>query len=125
MRTSSSSSRRFNWRGFGIQVGLCFNTLPDHCSFLYGPLDADYVPKERKKPERRKKQTQEELSDAEEDQPDTIIQRKNNVKDNELSAVGIQIKKVKSMLKKKSKEQKQSISGKRRRDISIVSPRVD
>ena len=110
MRTSSSSSRRFNWRGFGIQVGLCFNALPDHCSFLYGPLDADYVPKERKKPERRKKQTQEELSDAEEEQPDTIIQRKNNVKGNELSAVGIHIKKVKSMLKKKSKEQKQSIS---------------
>jgi len=110
MRTSSSSSRRFNWRGFGIQVGKCFNALPDHCSFLYGPLDADYVPKERKKPERHKKQTQEELSDAEEEQPDTIIQRKNNVKDNELSAVGIQIKKVKSILKKKSKEQKQSIS---------------
>ena len=110
MRTSSSSSQRFNWRGFGIQVGLCFNALSDHCSFLYGPLDADYVPKERKKPERRKKQTQEELSDAEEEQPDTIIQRKNNVKGNELSAVGIHIKKVKSMLKKKSKEQKQSIS---------------
>ena len=110
MRTSSSSSRRFNWRGFGLQVGLCFNAVPDHCSFLYGPLDADYVPKERKKPERRKKPTQEELSDAEEEQPDSIIQRKNNVKGNELSAVGIHIKKVKSMLKKKSKEQKQSIS---------------
>ena len=58
-----SHGNQFNWRGFGSQVGLCFNALPDHCSFLYGPLDADYVPKERKRPERRKKQTQEELSD--------------------------------------------------------------
>jgi len=36
-----SHGNQFNWRGFGLQVGLCFNALPDHCSFLYGPLDAE------------------------------------------------------------------------------------
>jgi len=39
-----SHGNQFNWRGFGSQVGLCFNALPDHCSFLHGPLDAECTP---------------------------------------------------------------------------------
>jgi len=88
-------------------VGLCFNALPDHCSFLYGPLDADYVPKERKKPERRKKQqTQEELSDAEEEQPDTMNQTgKNKLDGNELSAVARHMKVISKTLHQRAEEE--------------------
>ena len=64
----------FDWRGLGTQVGLCFCALPDHVSFLYGPLDSSYTPKERKQSRSRKK-GQESVSDAEEESPDTVEQR--------------------------------------------------
>ena len=67
-------STRFDWRGLGFQVGVCFNSIPSNVSFLYGPLDAEYTPKERKKAERRKKQTQEEESEGEEEQPEEVDQ---------------------------------------------------
>ena len=68
VRTGSSS--QFNWRGLGFQVGVCFNSLPPNVSFLYGPLDAEYAPKERKKVERRKKAQEEESANEEEEEPE-------------------------------------------------------
>ena len=48
------SSSQFNWRDLGIQAGVCFNSLPPNVSFLYGLLDAKYIPNERKKVKRHK-----------------------------------------------------------------------
>jgi hypothetical protein len=86
IRTGSSS--QFDWRGLGLQVGVCFNSLPPNVSFLYGPLDAEYVPKERKKVERRKKAQEEESENEEGEQPEDVDQAGKKKSDgNELSAV--------------------------------------
>ena len=47
------TSDTLDWKAFGREVGPCFNTVPPHVSFLSGPLEFDYQPKERKKPQRR------------------------------------------------------------------------
>mmetsp|Transcript_2346 Transcript_2346/g.4693 ORF Transcript_2346/g.4693 Transcript_2346/m.4693 type:complete len:418 (-) Transcript_2346:243-1496(-) len=102
IRTGSSS--QFNWSGLGFQVGVCFNSLPSHVSFLYGPLDAEYTPKERKKPERRKRQTELE-SEKEEEQPEDVDQtgKKKESDGNELSAVEKHIHVIKKTLRNKAK----------------------
>ncbi len=68
-------------------MGVCFNALPSHVSFLYGPLDAEYIPKERKERQQRKKQSQSD--DEEEEQPEDVDQvgKKKESDGNELSAV--------------------------------------
>lgn len=71
LRTSGASTQ-FNWRGLGFQVGVCFNALPSHVSFLYGPLDAEYIPKERKERAQRRKASQDE--DEDEEQPEDVDQ---------------------------------------------------
>ena len=48
------SSSQFDWWALGRQVGVCFNSLPPNVSFLYGLLDAEYIPNERNKVERHK-----------------------------------------------------------------------
>ena len=72
IRTASSSTQ-FNWRGLGFQVGVCFNALPSHVAFLYGPLDAEYIPKERKERAQRQKTAQGD-DDDEEEQPEDVDQ---------------------------------------------------
>jgi hypothetical protein len=51
-----------------VQVGICFNSLPSHVSFLYGPLDAnmEYMVKEHKMAKPRKKQAAENDTEEEE-----------------------------------------------------------
>ena len=102
----SNGINQFNWQGLGFQVGVCFSALPSNCSFLYGPLDKDYKPKERKKVERKKKA---DAEDSEEDglvEPE-IMNEKNKKKDgNELSVVEEQIKTIVDTLAKRSKEEK-------------------
>jgi hypothetical protein len=67
---------------------VCFNSLPPNVSFLYGPLDAEYAPKERKKVERRKKAQEEESANEEEEEPEDVDQTGKKKSDgNELSAV--------------------------------------
>jgi hypothetical protein len=46
------SLSQFNWWDLGLQVGVCFNSLPSKVSLLLGPFDAKYAPKERKKVKR-------------------------------------------------------------------------
>jgi len=103
------STTQFNWRNFGLQVGLCFNALPSHVSFLYGPLDAEYTPKERKKAERKKKSTQEDLEseNEEEEKPEDVSQTdKNKGGDgNELGAVSKHIKVISKTLYARAKEE--------------------
>ena len=99
-------STRFDWRGLGFQVGVCFNSIPSNVSFLYGPLDAEYTPKERKKPERRKKQTQEESED--EEQPEEVDQTGKKKSDgNELSAVAKHMSVISKTLKARHSEQQE------------------
>ncbi len=45
----TGSLSQFNWRDLGLQVGMCYKSLPPNVSFLYGPLHAKYAPKEREK----------------------------------------------------------------------------
>mmetsp|Transcript_15521 Transcript_15521/g.33385 ORF Transcript_15521/g.33385 Transcript_15521/m.33385 type:complete len:422 (-) Transcript_15521:89-1354(-) len=104
VRTGSTS--QFNWSGLGFQVGVCFNSLPSHVSFLYGPLDAEYTPKERKRPERRKRQTEElESVNETEEKPEDVDQtgRKKESDGNELSAVEKHIHVIKKTLRNKAK----------------------
>ena len=102
-------STRFDWRGLGFQVGVCFNSIPTNVSFLYGPLDAEYTPKERKKAERRKKQTQEEESDGEEEQPEEVDQTGKKKSDgNELSAVAKHMTVISKTLKARHGEEQEA-----------------
>ena len=103
VRTGGSSTQ-FNWRGLGFQVGVCFNALPSHVSFLYGPLDAEYVPKERKERQQRRKATQSD--DEEEEQPEDVNQvgKKKESDGNELSAVQKHISVINGTLKEKASE---------------------
>jgi hypothetical protein len=62
-------------------------------SFLYGPLDAEYKVKERKKSEPKKKQASQEEEGEEEQQPEEMDQTQKKESDgNELSAVETHMK---------------------------------
>ncbi|KAL7519049.1 hypothetical protein ACHAWX_003848 [Stephanocyclus meneghinianus] len=106
VRTASGSTH-FGWKGFGFQVGLCFNSLPSHVSFLYGPLDAnmEYRVKERKKAEPRKKQAAEKDTEEEEHPEDIDQTQKKESDGNELSAVEAHMKIINKTLRKRSKEE--------------------
>ncbi|KAL3806541.1 hypothetical protein ACHAXA_006594 [Cyclostephanos tholiformis] len=107
VRTGSSS--QFNWRGLGFQVGVCFNSLPPNVSFLYGPLDAEYAPKERKKAERRKKTREEESENEEEEEPEDVDQAgKMKSNGNELSAVQKHISVIYKTLAERSRGARES-----------------
>jgi hypothetical protein len=101
---------QFNWAGLGFQVGVCFSSLPSNCSFLYGPLDAEYTPKERKKIERKKRSTEaeEELENLEEEKPENMDQNKKNKAGdgNELSAVVKHIRTINKTLERRTNEEK-------------------
>jgi hypothetical protein len=57
------SLSQFNWWDLRLQVGVCFNSLPPNVSFLLGPPDTKYAPKEREKVMRCKKAKEEERVD--------------------------------------------------------------
>ncbi|KAI2503128.1 Nse4 C-terminal [Fragilaria crotonensis] len=85
----------------GAEVGVCFNAFPSNIKFLAGPLHSDYTPKERKKAERRNKQS--DSDNEEEEKPEEVkIQEKDADK---LSAVEQNIRTVSDVLTKKSKEE--------------------
>mmetsp|Transcript_29707 Transcript_29707/g.62003 ORF Transcript_29707/g.62003 Transcript_29707/m.62003 type:complete len:421 (+) Transcript_29707:325-1587(+) len=125
VRTGSTS--QFNWSGLGFQVGVCFNSLPSHVSFLYGPLDAEYTPKERKKPERRKRRTEELESEKEEEQPEDVDQtgKKKESDGNELSAVEKHIKVIRKTLHDRSTEKRDAASERAKEYESQISQEVD
>ncbi|KAL7519062.1 hypothetical protein ACHAWX_003861 [Stephanocyclus meneghinianus] len=104
VRTSSGASY-FGWKGFGYQAGICFNSLPSHVSFLHGPLDAQYQAKLSKKTGTRKKRTQPEDSDEEEQPMDLDQTTKKKSDGNELSAVETHMKTIFRTLIKRSKEE--------------------
>ena len=98
------SNNCFGWKNFGIETGVCFNALPSNVNFLYGPLDAEYKVKERKKAERKPKVTEQE--EVEEEQPEDVDQTQKKESDgNELSAVEEHMTTIAKTLKKRSKEE--------------------
>ena len=85
----SSSSTIFDWKTLGIEAGSCFNAVPPRVSFLSGPIQTEFVPKQRKKIERRKK----EEEDVEDEEPEEVQQKsKNKTDEDKLSAVEKQMK---------------------------------
>ncbi len=100
---------QFNWAGLGFQVGVCFSSLPSNCSFLYGPLDAEYTPKERKKAERKKRaqEADEEMENLEETRPESKDQqggkKAGDGDGNELSAVEQHIRTINKTLMNRAK----------------------
>ncbi len=45
----TGSLSHFDWRDLGLQVGMCYKSLPPNVSFLYGPLNAKYTPRKRRR----------------------------------------------------------------------------
>ena len=72
---STLTNGGFNWERLGLQVGVCFSALPSNCSFLYGPLDAEYTPKERER-KRKAEEEEEEEDGVVEDQPEIMEKKK-------------------------------------------------
>lgn len=89
----------FDWRGLGIQAGVCFNAVPSQINFLNGPLldgNDEVTVKQRAK---RTRLTQAE-SDAEEERPDDVKGHTTRGAD-QLSAVQKNIEDVETTLSKK------------------------
>lgn len=114
----------FGWRNFGFNAGICFNALPSHVNFLYGPLDAEYKVKERKKVERKKRQAEEE--EEEEQQPEDVDQTQKKESDgNELSAVEQHMRIINKTLIKRSKEESAKASERRDEYIAKISEEIE
>jgi hypothetical protein len=71
----TGSLSQFNWQDLGLQVGMCYRSLPPNVSFLYRPLNAKYTPKEREKVQRCKKVQEEEEEEQPEDGASKIEQQ--------------------------------------------------
>lgn len=96
-------------------------------SFLYGPLDAEYAPKERKKTERRKKQDVVESENEEEEQPEDCDQtgKKKEKDGNELSAVEQHITTIRKTLSDRASEEKESAKERVSEYQSQLSQEID
>ena len=79
--------------------------MPAYCSFLNGPIESAYQPKERKKPVRRAK----EEDDAEEEEVKTVTQKTKSKDENKLSAVEKQLKVLSKKLKERSEKDKDNV----------------
>lgn len=89
-------SGKFDWNLLGREAGTCFNSVPSGISFLCGPMDLVYEPKERKVRQRRVVE-----EDAEEEKAEELTNQ--NKKDaDKLSAVEQHIKTINKTLKKRS-----------------------
>lgn len=83
--SSAGAGTYFDWLKLGRASGSCFCAVPTRVSFLHGPVEVEYVAKERKKPERRKRAAEEE--EGEEERPDDVEQKKADTSGDKLSAV--------------------------------------
>jgi hypothetical protein len=100
LKQKLSKGSGIDWKKLGNEVGVCFNALPSFVVFLAGPLDAEHIPKERKKVERKQRVVEE--SDNEEEEPEDVKQQAKDA--DQLSAVERNILIVNEVLTKRSKE---------------------
>jgi len=70
-RVTKGGNSYFDWRGLGIQAGVCFNAVPSQISFLNGPLIDGNEEVQVKQRAKRIRNTQPE-SDAEEERPEDV-----------------------------------------------------
>ncbi|KAL7554288.1 hypothetical protein ACHAWF_017738 [Thalassiosira exigua] len=127
LRPRPGRPAQFDWKGFGVRVGVCFKAVPSNVSFLNGPIEANYTPKQRKKPDRKKRRW---LDDEEEDHPDGIDQRRAHAGDDKLSAVGENIKELRRSLQKRARDQLAAVAAQqndcqKRRKLAREASRVD
>jgi hypothetical protein len=122
-----SGSTYFAWKDVGFQAGVCFNSLPTHVSFLYGPLDSEYKVKERKKVERRKKEAAAAESDGEEEEhPEDQDQRDKKQSDgNELSAVETHMKVISKTLHNRYKKERENAKSRQDAYVQRISRQTD
>jgi len=96
-RVIKGGNSYFDWRGLGIQAGVCFNAVPSQVSFLNGPLVDGNEEVEVKQRRKQIRNTQPE-SDAEEERPEDIKGHTARGA-NRLSAVEENIQEVKKAIK--------------------------
>jgi len=108
IRSGSNSYNTFDWKTFGIEAGSCFNSVPSLCSFLNGPIDNAYQPKQRKKPVRRII----EDDDAEEEEVGTVQQKSKSKSEDKLSAVEKQITVIRKTLKMRDPQEREKVQEK-------------
>mmetsp|Transcript_5682 Transcript_5682/g.8064 ORF Transcript_5682/g.8064 Transcript_5682/m.8064 type:complete len:369 (-) Transcript_5682:138-1244(-) len=97
--TKVGSNSSFNWLLLGKEAVVCYNSVPSRVNFLAGPLQADYTPKERKKPVRRAKDASD---DEEEERPEDLKTQKKD--GDQLSAVETNMKVLSKTLKKRCRQ---------------------
>lgn len=95
----AENGSHFNWKAFGFEVGSMFNCTPSHVSFMNGPINAEYEPKQRKKSERRKRKN---MDDVEEVEVGNVQQKKRNKDEDKLSAAEKQVTDIKKLLDRNS-----------------------
>lgn len=98
-----SGGQYFDWLKLGHASGACYCAVPSRVSFLNGPVEVEYVVKERKKPERRRRAAEEE--EGEEERPDDVEQKKADTSGDKLSAVERNIKVVSKTLGKRCRDE--------------------
>jgi non-structural maintenance of chromosomes element 4 len=91
--------RNFDWRSFGRESGVCFNTVPDNVCFLAGYLDQ---PVEAKKRQVRKQRTKEVVDESKEEEPEAIMKNKSDA--DQLSAAEKNLKQMRKVLKDRARE---------------------
>mmetsp|Transcript_20031 Transcript_20031/g.23067 ORF Transcript_20031/g.23067 Transcript_20031/m.23067 type:complete len:386 (-) Transcript_20031:486-1643(-) len=101
IRTKCSIQGTFSWLQLSKEVGACYNAVPSGVSFLNGPVDEVYLPKERVVRQRRIRSQSDD--EAEEEEPEEIKQQEKDA--DKLSAVELHLRTISSTLKKSSKKQ--------------------
>mmetsp|Transcript_43396 Transcript_43396/g.132014 ORF Transcript_43396/g.132014 Transcript_43396/m.132014 type:complete len:449 (-) Transcript_43396:307-1653(-) len=98
-----SGGEFFDWLKIGKAAGACYCAVPSRVSFLNGPVEVEYVVKERKKREPRKQSAEEE--EGEEERPDDVEQKRADTSGDKLSAVERNIEVVSKTLGKRCKDE--------------------
>lgn len=95
----TENGSNFNWKAFGFEVGSMFNCPPSHVSFMNGLINSEYEAKQRKKPERRKRKSNDDVVEVE---VGNMQQKKRSKDEDKLSAAERQVGDMKKLLDKKS-----------------------
>jgi hypothetical protein len=97
--TKTSGSSFFDWKMLGKECGICFNSLPERVSFLYGVIDDPAATAHKQRKARRKRTDEDE--EVEEVEPETV-KNKSDDGDNsdKLSAMEKLRKQVEKKLRK-------------------------
>ena len=98
-RVTKGGTSYFDWRGLGIQAGVCFNAVPSQINFLNGPLVDGNEEVQVRQRARRNPATKND-SDNEEERPEDVKGHTARGAD-QLSAVQTNIEDVMSSLKRK------------------------